>query len=294
MRPVALVWAAAMGLGLAYGCGSEEDPGSEPGGIVCQMTPEECVALFEGTYSGTYSGSQSGTWTVFISTDGTVEGTVTSPSGTDIAVTGWVDKTGVVKFDAADVGTFQGVIDFDQNVSGDWSGAQRSGTFTGAFVSREPPSTGTGGAGPVAGGTGGSAPGSTGGATTTYCDRSDAKAAECGIAVTSECIEPTTDEDRCLFECTFTLTCAELEDPESLIDCLSACPVGGERDYCAEYENKLETCGKQDTLLILDICGTPVTTETACTWGCVLDATCEAFMDEQALLDSCTAGCQGS
>jgi hypothetical protein len=125
----------------------------------------------------------------------------------------------------------------------------------------------------------------------TYCDRTNAKALECGVEVTGECTEPSDDVQRCEAECLLTLSCAEIEAALPLLECASECSSDGTRDYCLDYESKLTECDKSDTVLLLDICTTPATPENACTWDCVLEATCEEFMAEQALIDSCSADC---
>jgi len=277
------------------GCNSDagskgSGSGRPQGEFVCDTTPEDCIEIFRGTYSGNYDGSENGTFSVYIAADGTVEGTVTDSSGNTFAVSGSVDETGVVEFGSEETGTFTGVIEFGGDVTGEWSGGPGSGGFDGTFVSIDPVTTtsGTGGATSTSSET--TTTGSGGSATMTYCDRTDAKAVECGVDTTG-CTEPSDDVERCQAECLLTLSCAELEEGFPLLDCLAACSSDGERDYCLEYENKLVECNKSDTVLLLDICTTPATPTNACVWGCVLAASCEDFMAEQALIDTCTTDC---
>jgi hypothetical protein len=279
------------------GCNSDASSGGNGSGrpqgeFICDTTPEDCIEIFRGSYSGTYDGSASGTFSVYVAADGTVDGTVTDADGNTFSVTGSVDETGVIEFGSEETGTFTGVIDFDQNVTGDWSDGSGSGTFDGTFVSidRVPATSGAGGSTSTA-----SVSSTTGGSgglpAVTYCDRTNAKAVECAVELTGECMEPANDVQRCEADCLLTLTCAEIEEAFPLLECASACTSSGERDYCLEYEDKLVECDKVDTVLLLDVCTTPATPTNACVWDCVLAASCEDFMAEEALIDGCSSAC---
>ena len=292
-----MVLVALAGL-LACNSESKSTGDDKPQGqFICQTTREDCIEIFQGTYSGTFSGDASGTWTVYIAPDGSIEGVVTDAEGNSFTVTGSVDETGVVVF-TSEAGTFQGSIDFDENVGGTWSGPPGSGSFTGSFVSRdrEIPTTsttsaGAGGAASTANGTSGS---TTTGGQTNYCDRLTTKAVECDSVGEGECNEPTDDDQRCAAQCLLDLTCAQIEEGYPLLDCYSDCTAGGdERSYCLEYQDKLTECNKEDTLLLLEICDTPGTPEQTCVWDCVLEASCEAFMDEASLVQMCSSACPG-
>jgi hypothetical protein len=292
----ASAWFAWCLASLACGCNnstSGNGASGPQGEFSCDTTPEDCIEIFQGSYEGTYQGDVTGTFSIYIAQDGTIDGTVTDSSGNVFMVSGSVDETGVVEFGSEETGTFSGVIDFDQNVSGSWSGGPGSGAFDGAFVSRDRVTTtsGAGGGGSTTTTTTSGAGGSGGTVAVTYCDRTNAKAVACGVDLTGECVEPVDDTQRCEAECLITLSCDEIAETFPLLDCISACSSDGTRDYCLEYQNKLVDCDKSDTALGIDICTTTATPRNACVWGCVLDASCEAFMAEQELIDSCTPGC---
>jgi hypothetical protein len=272
-RPRGLVVVGfASGVAL-LGCGGDGTSDTPRGEFVCQTTREDCIATFQGTYAGTYPG---GTLTIYIAEDGTIEGTVTDSNGVQTPVTGRVDETGFVEFGAAGADSFQGSIDFDSNLSGTWSKQGTSGAFTGSFVSFDPPLT-----------PGGPDPGEV-----SYCDRIAAQATECALEQTGSCMEPADDEQRCLAECFLGLSCADIGAGLPLLECAETCtPSDGTRDYCGEYSDKLDECATGDTLLIFEICDTPATPSDECVWGCVLDASCAEFMDEQAVYDACRASC---
>lgn len=301
MNPAWMVLAVGSG---ATGCEKEDDSG-EParGEFVCQMTREECVALFQGTYAGSYRGSATGSWSIFITADGTVEGTVVTSDGATLSVAGEVDETGWVEFGSSSAPSFAGAIEFDDDLAGKWSDGSASGSFSGALISRDqmpPGSDGSGAGNNGGGGTGSDAEntgggGSGGGATAgDYCDRLIVLLTDCQMPIGSgECSEPTTEEEVCQAECMLDLTCTELTELDPLMDCADACAPADPLDYCARYQNKLVECGLDSTLLMLDICSgtTELPTTTTCTWECVIAAPCDELADEQALYDECTAVC---
>ncbi len=284
---------ALIGLPACNGEGDSKGSAAPKGQFVCQTSREDCIEIFQGTYSGSFSGDASGTFAIYILPDGSIEGVVTDTDGNTHTVTGSVDETGVVVFDAGDAGTFQGSIDFDENVAGTWSGEPGAGSFAGSFVSRDRdlPNTGT-----ASSGSGGNtSTTSTTGSTTagqSYCDRLLAKAVQCD-SVGEGCNEPTTDDERCAAQCLLDLTCEQIDEGDPLFECFARCTAGDERSYCLDYQDKLTECNKEDTLLLLDICGTPGTAAQMCVWDCVLDASCEAFMDEAGLVQSCSSDCGG-
>ena len=102
MKRNTLLFALIIGLiSLALaGCGGNGD-----------VTPNP----YTGNYSGTYSGDESGTWLVTVNVNGSVTGTVYSPSLGNMIVSGTMSTTG--KFD----------------VSGTAMGGGEAATFHGEF-----------------------------------------------------------------------------------------------------------------------------------------------------------------
>ena len=90
-----------------------------------------------GTWSGTYSGDDRGIWTVFVDSDGEVNGVATSSRNSDtFDIEGIVSDNGTLSATLGtteDDGEFVGQLDSDDDAIGTWSNGQEeaNGTWEG-------------------------------------------------------------------------------------------------------------------------------------------------------------------
>ena len=90
--------------------------------------------LMAGTYEGSYSGDDSGTWTVVISSTGTISG-INSDGET---ISGSIVSNGIANFAAGTTGsntTFRGNFTFAGNANGTWLDESDRGTWSGSRTS---------------------------------------------------------------------------------------------------------------------------------------------------------------
>ena len=94
------------------------------------------VKSFAGSYSGSYSGTDNGTWTITVSPTGAISGTGNSAMVGAFTVSGNVSANGSVTMTQAQGGAstgavFSGTYNAFGGVSGTWSNAGASGSFSG-------------------------------------------------------------------------------------------------------------------------------------------------------------------
>lgn len=93
---------------------------------------ENLLARLVGTYAGTFTGSFGGSYSVAINAAGTVSGGGNDQFGNPFTVTGTVSSNGQGTFGIAGCATFTGTVNADTGaISGTWTGACGSGTYSG-------------------------------------------------------------------------------------------------------------------------------------------------------------------